>query len=252
MSTLTTPPWPRLTVQQEPIYSRACCIRLCGVSPGPKKIWFHKGFLTLLRKKDPFLTFHHRPPSVIEKLIQHHLLHVGLPSKGTVRAIFSWQGTERERVGRGIQIHGGFMSSPQLVHLKITMHDYYNWQSSAGWLYGALCSTLMSLLGGAQTLPLDFHQDVISRSGDREIWHKIKEISPKWSAHTYHVLYGSPLSICRSLGATANRVPKLHWAKNRHEFNHLYLFVRSDLLEREKTNSKSRAERKKESPGLRH
>ncbi len=63
-------------------------------------------------------------------------------------------------------------------------------------------------------LPLDIHLQDGGRSGDREIWRKIKETIPKRSAHTYHVL-----SICLSLGATANNVPKLQQAKNKHTQN---------------------------------
>ena len=163
-----------------------------------------------------------------EEKLQHLLLE-GLPSKGTVRASFSLA-RSRETKGQRIQIHRTWwgMSSPKLVHLKITMHNYYNWCIAVISGMIVCVAPTNELLSGVQTLPLDFYLQDVSRSGDREIWHTIKEIVPKWSAHTYHVLSGTLLSICRSLGATANRVPKLHWAKNRHEFNHLYWFVRSE------------------------
>lgn len=123
-------------------------------------------------------------PPVEEICIRHQLL-VGLPSKGTVRATFSLASNRaRERgAGNTDSWRVDVPSSP--TTRTFTNRNAYLF--IIGTLHISAGMTVWhsnELVGGVQTLPLDFHQDV-SGSGGREIWHSIKEIIPNWSAHTY-------------------------------------------------------------------
>lgn len=58
-------------------------------------------------------------------------------------------------------------------------------------------------------LSMDFHLQDVGRSGDREIWHKIKEALPKWSAHIHTMSCLALLypSVC-PLGQQQTEFPK--------------------------------------------
>lgn len=105
---------------------------------------------------------------------------------------FAWHGRETQQ-GRAIQICGqlmrdGIPSSPTTTICPFKIHNTWcNWHNaviSRMTVRNTVCvegGTLMSFYVVSKTLLLDFHLQDTGRSGDREIWHNIKEIIQKWS-----------------------------------------------------------------------